>query len=211
MQDFPLTIAIFASGGGSNAQAIADAIQEGKLNARIGLCVSNRIDAGVLARMEKLGIPSVVLAPKTFDSNEDYTQRLLDELDKKQINFVALAGYLRKIPSEVVQRYKGRMLNIHPALLPAFGGKGYYGQRVHEAVIEYGVQWTGVTVHVVDEEYDTGPIVLQEPVHVEPDDTATRLATRVLHVEHRLYPEAIGLFADGRVEIVGRKVIVRGE
>jgi len=208
MQLLPLNIAIFASGGGTNAQAIADAIEEGRLNARIGLCVSNRIDAGVLARMEQLGIPSVVLASKTFESENDYTRQLLEELEKKEINFVALAGYLRKIPSEVVRKFKGRMLNIHPALLPAFGGKGFYGRRVHEAVIEYGVKWTGVTVHVVDEEYDTGPIVLQEPVRVESEDTADTLAARVLEIEHKLYPEAIGLFADDRVRIVGRRVII---
>lgn len=204
----PLNIAIFASGGGSNAQAIADAIQAGRLNARIRLCVSNKIDAGVLSRMEALDIPTVVLAQRTFESEEDYTRQLIEELDSKEVDFVALAGYLRKVPSEVVRRFKGRMLNIHPALLPSFGGKGYYGRRVHEAVIEYGVKWTGVTVHLVDEEYDTGPIVLQEPVHVDPDDTPVTLAARVLEVEHRVYPEAIGLFAEGRVTVEGRKVVV---
>lgn len=208
MQDLPLNIAVFASGGGSNAQAIADAIRDGRLKARIGLAVTNKIDAGVLTRMEKLDIPSVVLSPRVFESNEVYTDRLLHELEAKDINFIALAGYLKKIPTEVVRRFKNRMLNIHPALLPSFGGKGYYGRKVHEAVLAYGVKWTGVTVHLVDEEYDTGPIVLQEPVPVEQDDTPETLAARVLKTEHQLYPRAIGLFAEGRVKVVGRRVIV---
>jgi phosphoribosylglycinamide formyltransferase-1 len=208
MKDFPLNAAVFASGGGSNAQAIADAIGGGKLNARIGLCVSNKIDAGVLTRMEDLDIPTVVLDPRSFASEELYTEQLLHELEEKDVNFIALAGYLRKVPTAVVRRFKNRIVNIHPALLPSFGGKGYYGRRVHEAVLEYGVKWSGVTVHLVDEGYDTGPIVLQQPVAVEPDDTADTLAARVLEVEHKVYPEAIGLFAEGRVRIEGRRVIV---
>ena len=127
-------------------------------------------------------------------------------VDGLHVNFVALAGYLRKIPAAVVAHYKNRMLNIHPALLPAFGGKGYYGRRVHEAVIEHGVQWSGATVHLVDEQYDTGPIVVQRPVRVEPDDTPETLAARILKVEHEIYPEAIGLFAEGRVRIEGRRI-----
>ena len=208
MQGFPLKIAVFASGGGSNAQAIADAIRGGKLNARIGLCVSNKIDAGVLTRMEELEIPTLVLDPRDFPSEDLYTEHLLHELAENEINFIALAGYLRRVPTAVVRRFKNRILNIHPALLPSFGGKGYYGRRVHEAVLECGVKWTGVTVHLVDEEYDTGPIVLQQPVAVEPDDTPETLAARVLEVEHKVYPEAIGLFAEGRVVVDGRRVIV---
>lgn len=208
MQSTPLTLAIFASGGGSNAQAIADAIAGGKLNARIGLCVSNRIDAGVLLRMEEMEVPTLVLDPRTFKSEEEYTDQLLGAFTRRSVDFIVLAGYLRKIPSEVVRRFKNRMLNIHPALLPSFGGKGLYGRRVHEAVLEHGVKWTGVTVHIVDEEYDTGPIVLQEPVRIEPDDTPETLAARVLKTEHEIYPRAIGLFADGRVKVVGRKVVV---
>ena len=196
MHRFPLNIAIFASGGGSNAQSIADAIAAGRLNARIGLCVTNRSSAGVVARMEKLAIPTVVLDPKSFDDEDDYTSVLTKALDDHDINFVVLAGYLRKIPSSVVRRFKNRMLNIHPALLPAFGGKGYYGRRVHEAVIEQGMKVSGATVHLVDEEYDTGAIVLQESVPVLPDDTPESLAARVLKVEHKIYPEAIGMFAE---------------
>jgi phosphoribosylglycinamide formyltransferase-1 len=147
-----------------------------------------------------------VIDPKSYGDESDYVRDLEAALDAHHVNFVALAGYLRKIPSSIVRKFKNRMLNIHPALLPSFGGKGYYGRRVHEAVIEYGVQWTGVTVHLVDEEYDTGPIVLQEPVRVEPVDTPESLAARVLETEHQVYPKAIGLFAAGRVRVEGRRV-----
>lgn len=203
-----MNLAIFASGSGSNAQAIADAIADGHLRARIRVCVSNKADAGVLARMERMQVPTLVLDPKTFPSEDVYVQRLLSELERLEVDFIALAGYLRRIPAAIVSRFRHRMLNIHPALLPAFGGAGYYGRRVHEAVIEAGVQWTGVTVHLVDEEYDTGPIILQEPVQVEPGDTPETLAARVLRVEHRVYPEAIGLFADNRIRVDGRKVSI---
>ena len=149
-----------------------------------------------------------MLAPGDFGAPEHYTEALLDLLDRHGIDFIALAGYMKKIPSTVVERFRGRMLNMHPALLPAFGGQGMYGRRVHEAVLAYGVRWTGATVHLVDEDYDTGPIVLQEPVPVRPDDTAATLAARVLEAEHRLYPEALRLFAEGRIRVEGRRVVI---
>jgi phosphoribosylglycinamide formyltransferase-1 len=201
-----LRLAIFASGSGSNMQAIADAIDTGKLNATIGAVVSNKAEAGVLDRARRLGIPTLVMDPKSYPNESSYTKDLVDGLEKRDVNFVALAGYLRKVPSEVVARFKGRMLNIHPALLPSFGGKGYYGRRVHAAVLEMGLQWTGVTVHLVDEEYDTGPIVLQKPVPVERDDTPESLAARVLITEHELYPAALKLFAEDLITVDGRKV-----
>jgi phosphoribosylglycinamide formyltransferase-1 len=203
-----LRLAIFASGSGSNMQAIVDAAEAGVIRATVALVVSNRENAGVLDRARTHDIPYVVLDPKSFDAEETYTAELLRRLDDHSVNFIALAGYLRKIPSEVVAHFRGRMLNIHPALLPSFGGKGYYGLRVHEEVLAHGVQWTGVTVHLVDEEYDTGPIVLQEPVKVEPDDTPESLAARVLKTEHKIYPEAIGIFAEGKARIEGRRVFV---
>ena len=195
-------IAVFASGGGSNFQAIADACTDASLPARIELCVSTRPDAGVLDRAARMDIPSHVL---TGDESAD---DLIGLLDEKQIDLVALAGYMRRIPADVVAAYRNRMLNIHPALLPAFGGKGLYGMRVHRAVIEYGVRWTGATVHFVDEEYDTGPIVLQDVVPVEPDDTPESLAARVLETEHRIYPRAVRLFAEGRLRVEGRRVFI---
>jgi len=203
-----MRLAVFASGGGSNFQAILDAIKRGELQAEPVLCLSNSNQAGALKRAEVHHIPTVVLNPSSYDSVDLYTSQLLETLDTYKVDFIALAGYLRKIPAPVVTAFKGRITNIHPSLLPAFGGKGMYGKRVHQAVLDYGVRWTGVTIHLVDEEYDSGPIILQEPVPVLPNDTVETLATRVLKVEHKLYPQALQLFAENRIELCGRKVII---
>lgn len=202
-----MRLAVMASGSGTNFQAIIDAVEAGRLEATLALCLSNNARAGALERAARHGIPTAVLDPSAT-APEAYVGELLRLLNAHRVNFIALAGYMRKIPSAVVQRFRGRMLNIHPALLPAFGGKGMYGQRIHEAVLAYGVRWTGVTVHLVDEDYDTGPIVLQEPVPVHPDDDAQTLAARVLKMEHRLYPEALQLFAEQRIEQHGRRIKV---
>ncbi len=202
MPDAPLRLAVFASGGGTNFQAILDAIARGTLPAEAALLVAGRPEAGALTRARRHGVPAEVVDP----SAPDHAEALLDLLEEHDANFVALAGYLRRVPPAVVAAFRGRMLNVHPALLPAFGGKGMYGMHVHRAALRYGVKWTGATVHVVDEAYDTGPIVLQEPVRVHPGDTPEALAARVLEVEHRLYPEALRLFAEGRVAIDGRSV-----
>lgn len=208
-QETPMRIAVFASGGGSNFQSMLDAVAQGNLSARVVLCLSNTAKAGALVRAERHDVATVVLNPNDFESEAIYADALTEVLDRHAVNFIALAGYLRKVPSKVVEAYRGRMLNIHPALLPAFGGHGLYGRRVHEAVLAYGARWTGATVHLVDEEYDTGPIVLQEPVPVMPDDTPETLAARVLRVEHRLYPQALRLFAEGRVTVDGRIVRIQ--
>lgn len=205
----PMKLAVFASGGGSNFQAILDAVDQGDLPADVVLCISDNDRAGALERAHRHDVPTAVLVPASYSSNEAYTADLLAVLSEHNVSFIALAGYLKKIPSRVVQTFHHRMLNIHPALLPAFGGKGLYGMRVHRAVLEYGVRWTGATVHLVEQEYDTGPVVLQTPVPVYPDDTAEELAERVLEVEHRIYPEALRLFAEGRVHIDGRTVRIR--
>ena len=144
-------------------------------------------------------MPTTVIAPSSFDAPAAFGRALLSYLDAHDATFVALAGYMQKIPPNVVDAYRGSMTNIHPALLPAFGGQGMYGMNVHQAVLEYGVHWSGATVHLVDEEYDHGPIVLQEPVPVYADDTPETLADRVRDVEHRIYPEALRLFAQDRV------------
>ena len=204
--DAPLRLAVFASGGGTNFQAILDAVESGTLPLTVALCLSNTPKAGAVARAARHGVPAAVLDPRDFEPEALYVEALMGVLGEHKVNFIALAGYLRKIPAAVVSAFRGRMVNIHPALLPAFGGKGLYGRRVHEAVLAYGVRWTGATVHLVDEEYDTGPIVLQEPAPVLPGDTPETLAARVLRVEHRLYPKALRLFAEGRVRIEGRIV-----
>lgn len=204
-----LSVVVFASGTGSNFQAILDAVEGGDLDVDVVGCLSDRSSAGALERAERGDIPTVVLHPRGFDDHDAYTDALLKTLEDYAANFIALAGYLKRIPTEVVERFRNRILNIHPALLPAFGGKGMYGRKVHEAVVDYGVHWTGATVHLVEQEYDTGPIVLQEPVPVYPDDTPDDVAARVLEVEHRIYPEALRLFAQDRVEVDGRRVRIK--
>ncbi|MFB6247105.1 MAG: phosphoribosylglycinamide formyltransferase [Salinibacter sp.] len=202
----PMRLAVFASGGGTNFQAILDAIEQGALPATPVCCVSNTLEAGALSRAEQHDVPAHVVPPGEHNAPSSFGQALLDVLAAHDVTFVALAGYMVKVPPAVVDAYRGRMTNVHPALLPAFGGQGMYGMHVHEAVIEYGVHWSGVTVHLVDEQYDHGPVVLQEPVPVYADDTPEALAERVKTVEHRLYPYALRLFAEDRVHLDGRRV-----
>jgi len=202
-------IAIFASGRGSNAQAILENIDRGKINARVSIVVSNKSDAGIFDIANERKIPHRYLNPSDFTSVEKYCSEVLSVLDEFDIGLIVLAGYLKKIPSAIISRYRNRIMNIHPALLPAFGGVGLYGMHVHNAVIEHGVKVTGVTVHFVDEKYDHGPIILQEPVSVYDDDTSESLSKRVLRVEHELYSRAIALFVDGRLSIDGRRVYLQ--
>ncbi len=197
------TLAVLASGGGSNFQAILDAIAEGRLDSEVAVVASNKENAGVLERARKANVRAEWVKPG--DDYDDRLHRLLVEVDPE---LVVLAGYLKLISAETVRRWKGAMLNIHPALLPSFGGKGMYGIHVHEAVLEYGVKITGVTVHLVDEEYDRGPIVGQLPVPVLDGDTPERLQKRVLKMEHHLYPIALQWFAQGRVKVNDRIVSV---
>lgn len=204
----PLRIAVFASGRGSNFQAIIDALAQQDLPAEIVLFVTNKPNAGACAIAEQHNIPTHVHQRAAFDSSQSYAEALLGVLRAADVNFIALAGYLAMIPERVVQAYRHRIVNIHPSLLPAFGGKGMYGSHVHEAVLAYGARWTGVTVHLVDESYDTGPVIAQEPVRVQPNDTPESLAERVLKVEHRLYPHIIACFANGLIQVKDGRVRV---
>ena len=181
-------IAIFASGGGTNLQALLDCENESSYD--IALLITNKNDVGALERARKWGKKSVVLLNegKTDREAEKEMQAVLED---SGIAFIVLAGYLKKIPSGVICRYSSRIVNIHPALLPAFGGKGMYGKHVHEAVIEAGERITGPTVHYVDENYDTGEIIAQVPIAVLDGDDADTLAKKVLEVEHRLYPAVV--------------------
>lgn len=165
--------------------------------------MGSRPGIGALERAERMGVPSVVLAVKTLGA-EAYTEALLAELDRHRVELVVLAGFLQLVPLAVVERYEGRMINIHPALLPAFGGAGMYGMRVHRAVIESGARVSGATVHHVSEEYDSGAIVAQWPVPVLPGDTPEALAARVLAVEHRLLPLVVEALARGEAPDVQR-------
>jgi formyltetrahydrofolate-dependent phosphoribosylglycinamide formyltransferase len=191
----PKRVAVLASGGGTNLQALIDHFNPAPAPAaRVELVVASRAGVGALARAERSGIPSVVLDAREIGAGE-LAGRMLAELERHRIDLVVLAGWLQLVPAEVVERFHGRMLNIHPALLPAFGGKGMYGMRVHRAVIESGVRVSGATVHRVSDRYDEGRIVAQWPVPVLAGDTPERLAERVLAVEHRILPLAVEALA----------------
>lgn len=192
-------LAVFASGGGSNLQALLDRFAKAE-HVCVALVVSDRADAGALTRAAAVGVEAVHV-PVSRRATAEVERETLGKLAAQNIDMIALAGYLRLIPPTIVEQYRGRILNIHPALLPAFGGAGMYGRRVHEAVLAAGCRVTGATVHYVDERYDEGRIIVQWPVPVLPGDTADALAARVLQVEHRIYPAAIDAIARrGRIE-----------
>ena len=184
----PVRIAVLASGGGSNLQALIDRFQDREdAPARVALVVASRPGIGALERAERAGIDAVTLAADP--------EALSAALDRYAIDLIVLAGYLQLVPGDVVERYRGRIINVHPALLPAFGGPGMYGMRVHRAVLQAGARVSGATVHLVDERYDEGAILAQWPVPVLPGDSAEVLAERVLRVEHLLLPAAVEAFA----------------
>ncbi len=192
MTSLPVNIAVFASGTGSNLRAIHDALAAmADPPARVALVVSNNPRPGAFDFARDHGIEYLRLSPKMFDDERDYAARLLDTLREHHVGLIVLAGYMRLLPASTVDAYRGRILNIHPALLPDFGGQGMYGVRVHQAVLDAGRTVSGATVHLVDEQYDTGPILDQERIDVLPDDTPESLAARVLEVEHRLYPRVV--------------------
>lgn len=185
-------IAVFASGRGSNFRAIHEALAAMENPpAEIVLCLSNNREPGAFEYAREQGIETRQLTPRAFDSDEAYEAALFDLLHDRRVDMIALAGYMRLVPKRVVMEFRGRIFNIHPALLPDFGGHGMYGPNVHTAVISAGRRESGATVHLVDPEYDTGAVVAQERVPVLIDDTPETLAERVLAVEHRLYPRVI--------------------
>lgn len=200
-----MNIAVFASGRGSNFQAILNAIDAGTLPAHIAVLISNKSDAGAMEIARSRGIPAHHISQKRFPTEDALADAMLDVLTGQRADLIVLAGYLKRIPARVVQQYRNRILNIHPALLPSFGGEGMYGHRVHEAVIASGVKVTGATVHLVDEEYDRGPIVEQRTVGVDRNDTPDTIAQKVLKIEHELFPCVLKAFAEGNVRIEERK------
>jgi phosphoribosylglycinamide formyltransferase 1 len=201
-----LRVAVLASGGGSNLQQLLDRFpdrEDSGASAAVCLVVADRPGIGALERAEKAGVPCAVVEPASFDSEQEFGERLLDLFRSRGIGLVVLAGYLKKVPSAVVAAFSNRMINIHPALLPSFGGKGMYGHRVHEAVLAAGAKVSGCTVHFVNELYDRGPIIAQRTVPVFHTDTPDTLARRVLAEEHGLLPEVVDLIARGRVKVEG--------
>lgn len=198
-----MNIAVFASGRGSNLRAILSAIHNGRLQASISLVVSNNSNAGALEIARAEGIPALHRSLRQFPTQESFDDDLLATLESHRVDLIALAGYMKKLSPRIISRYRNRIVNIHPALLPAFGGPGMYGIHVHEAVLRSGTEISGVTVHLVDEEYDRGLILAQETVCVDPADTPESLAAKVLTLEHDLYPRVLAAFAEDRVRIEG--------
>jgi len=196
-----MNIAVFVSGNGTNLGAIIDAVSRGEIKAKIALVVSDNEDAYALTRAKKAGIETFVLGPKGFSSREEYDKAVIKELEKKDIGLIVLAGFMRLVSDYFVGKYKNRIINIHPSLLPSF--KGTHG--IKEA-FEYGLKKTGITVHFVDNELDHGPIILQESVTVGENDTLDTLEEKIHKIEHKLYPEAIRLFTEGKLRVEGRKV-----
>ncbi len=199
-------LAAFASGRGSNFASIAAHLKMAELPAKYTLLISDRPHPGAAEIAAAEGISFVHINSKAFSGRDEFIRQLLHELEKHEVDWITLAGYLKMIPSEVVQRYQSHILNIHPALLPFFGGKGMYGENVHRAVIESGMKVSGATVHIVDEQYDTGPVVLQDTVPVLFDDTPETLAARVLKVEHAIYPKAVELAVQDKIRLYGHRV-----
>jgi len=198
-----INIAVFASGSGTNLQAIINAVKRRYIKARIALVVCDNPGAYALTRADKAGINTFILLKSGYKSREEYDKRVIKELEKENIGLVVLAGFMRLLSSAFVNKYRNRILNIHPALLPSF--KGTHGIK---DALEYGVKLTGPTVHFVDEGLDSGPIIIQSSVAVKDTDTEETLAKRIHKQEHIIYPKAIKLFAEGRLKIKGRRVLV---
>jgi phosphoribosylglycinamide formyltransferase-1 len=196
-----LKLAVFASHGGTDLQSIIDASRDPGYPAEIVLMVSNNSDAYAVERASKANIPVIIWQKKKFDGEKAYTDFMMDTLKKYKVELICLAGYMKLIPPEIVRTYK--IINIHPALLPKYGGKGMYGMHVHEAVLEAGEKVSGATVHLVNEIYDDGRILAQHKVPVEKDDSPETLQKRVLEVEHQLYPETIAKIAKGEIKLNG--------
>lgn len=205
-------IAVLVSGGGTNLQALIDAEQRGELGqGKISLVIASKPGVFALERAANAGIESKVLARKDYESIADYSKALADTLEAAGVDLVVLAGFLTIIDEQVYEKFPNRILNVHPALIPSFCGKGFYGLYVHEAALEKGVKVSGATVHIVTPECDAGPIVLQKAVEVKEDDTPETLQRRIMEeAEWKILPEAVKLFCDGRITVENNKVYVKG-
>lgn len=205
-----LNVVVLVSGGGTNLQAIIDAVDSGVItNTKIAGVISNNKNAYALERAEKHGIPNQCISPKDYESREIFNQEFMKAVDALQPDLIVLAGFLVVIPAEMIAKYRNRMINIHPSLIPAFCGTGFYGLKVHEKTLERGVKVVGATVHFVDEGTDTGPIILQKAVEVEQGDTPEVLQRRVMEqAEWKILPRAIDLIANGKVKVEGHHVTI---
>jgi phosphoribosylglycinamide formyltransferase-1 len=199
-----LRLAVLLSGNGTTLQNLLDHIADGQLQAEVVRVIASRADAFGLTRAEQAGVPTAVVVPKDYASAEEFSRRIFDSCRHARADLVCLAGFLQLI--RIPDDFQARVMNIHPSLIPAFCGKGFYGHHVHEAALAYGVKISGCTVHFADNAYDHGPIILQRAVPVLDDDTPETLATRIFIEECQAYPDAIRLFAEGRLHLEGRRV-----
>lgn len=203
-------IGALVSGSGSNLQAIIDAVESGQSDGEMVVVISSKSEAYALERARQHGIPTETVLYEDFNSRREFSRRIAGVLTEYRVGLVCFAGFMRILDPVFFEHYHGDAINIHPALLPAFGGKGMYGRRVHEAVMASGTQFSGATVHFVTEECDAGPIILQDIVHIENDDTPDTLAAKVLQVEHTIYPKAVELYCAGALAVDGMRVRRRG-
>lgn len=197
-------IAVFASGRGTNFSAIIGAVNEGLIKAKIALLVCDNPKAGAIARAKRAGIKIALVKREDFSDKKDFAAQIIAHLKENKIDLIVLAGFMRILSPQIIREYKNRILNIHPALLPSF--KGAHGIK---DAFDYGVKVTGVTVHLVDEKMDHGPIILQQEVKIAEDDTLESLEAKIHKLEHKLYPQAIKLFLEGKLKVVGRKVKIK--
>jgi phosphoribosylglycinamide formyltransferase 1 len=200
-----LKIGVLISGGGSNLQSLIDNVKNNTIHAEISVVISNRSAAYGLQRAKDNGIENVFVSRKKHDSIESFNTEIINLLQAKQVDLVVLAGYLSILSDEFIDTYKNKIINIHPSLIPSFCGDGFYGLKVHQAALDYGVKISGATVHFVDKGIDTGAVILQESVEVKDDDTAETLQARVLQIEHKLLPKAVQLFCENRLQIIERE------
>lgn len=206
-----LRVAVLVSGGGTNLQAIIDRVADGTItNTELAVVISNNPGVKALERAAKAGIPAECISPKNYETRAEFNQALIEAIDSYQVDLIVLAGFLVVIPPEMIEKYENRIINIHPSLIPAFCGTGYYGLKVHEAALARGVKVVGATVHFVDKGTDTGPIILQKAVEAQDGDTPEILQRRVMEqAEWKLLPQAIDLIANGRVEVTDGRTRIR--
>lgn len=201
-----MKIAVLISGGGTNLQAIIDAIKSKELDAEIAVVISNRKNAYGLVRAKNENIDAIYLNAAEFSSAEEYDEKILEILSEKNIDLIVLAGYLKILTEKLISKYENRIINIHPSLIPSFCGDGYYGIKVHEAVLNYGAKISGATTHFVTKATDGGPIIMQKSADISEIETAEELQKRILKIEHEILIKSIKAFCEGRIKLEGRKV-----
>lgn len=204
-----LKIGVLISGSGTNLQSLIENVEKRLINGQISVVISNKKNAYGLERARQHGIDAVFIDKKKYENFEQFNDAIMDWLESHGVDLVVLAGYLKILPPKFIKTYRNRIINIHPSLIPSFCGNGYYGLKVHEAAVNYGVKISGATVHFVNEEADAGPIILQESVKVNYEDNAEMLQQKVLKIEHRILPLAVKYFCEGRLKVEGSKVKIK--